>query len=279
MVLALSAVWSSGCESDSSPEPVSKEALPAKVAEAYCSGLAGCCKNAAPAFDVAACKTTVQTAINGGIAGVSANSTYDANAAGQCVEDFGNTARSCGTARVSGDACDRVFIGTVPLGGTCGESGSACAPIEGKETICEYDEADTGVCIVLLPAPHGAKGDSCTGSCLDDDYCKDSSATLEADMEPRCYRSDGLHCDSSNTCVALLAAGESCQSSLECALSTYCNTDTGFCEAKLADGSPCWDDIDCVAGNCDWSDDAADEGTCGKTAFSTNTCSGDYGWD
>lgn len=140
---------------------------------------------------------------------------FDTPAAQRCVDELSATA--CGTTPVV-SACDEVFVGQVPLGGACTESGE-CA----GSAYCEDTLACPGTCVASLP--EGA-------ACAEGGECE-----------------TGFACSAEGVCGALKATGEPCENGSECQ-THYCDDDASSCAEPpplfvKAVGEPCQFPYEC----------------------------------
>ncbi|MBI5534361.1 MAG: hypothetical protein HY898_16680 [Deltaproteobacteria bacterium] len=264
VLAALHAIGSaSGCSSDSSDsgggagaagapaQPVAQADFASKLAEAICSNVTECCGDHGYAYDSARCSTNMKTVGQESIDSGSALSgvTYDATAAGNCIWQWQAIATSCVADKdvqaALAKACNGIWVGTKPEGQPCTD-GRECAGFADGSVGCvaAAPAGDAGVaqkvCTKTAPAPHGAKGDPCGGTCepaaSGGDRCTDSEGAPAG--AKRCWVADGLFCDANKyQCTELVAQGQPCTAMAICADAAYCHA--GTCAARIAVGSPC----------------------------------------
>ena len=136
--------------------------------------------------------------------------TYDPGAAAACVAWIAEQA-CAGTTPTTNASCGRIFVGTIPVGGTCLDSGE-CAPAGPEPPVCVPTTSCgccTGTCSMVQVI---AAGGSCAGA---------------PGVIRRC--ADGQFCQTSTrTCVAVAALGQVCTSQgtqATCAPGLYCAYD------------------------------------------------------
>ncbi len=236
-LLAVVACLGTACSNDSGAKPVAQSDFEATYVEALCS-MTDCCAAyshdpLANACDERASEVRSELRTLSALPGV----TYDADAAGRCIEATRAFYSGCGAGdeQAVNDACRHVFVGTLPPGAACTES-AQCAPAAAGYARCDQAaEGATGVCFAPdSAAPHAALGGECEDTC--ETY--DEADGFCYGTQPNCYVSDGLRCDfDSSTCFAVKADGEACTDGVECA-NEYCNVN-GLCSAGPAAGEPC----------------------------------------
>jgi hypothetical protein len=206
--------------------------------------------------------------------------TYVPSAAAACVA--GIAQQPCaGTAPTSNAACGQIFVGTIPTGGTCLQSGE-CAPAGSEPPACVPTTSGAcaaGTCAMVQVA---AAGGSCAATpgvlkhCPDGQYCQSSTWTctpLAAQGQVCVFQGavatcqSGMFCAYDQTasgyrCIQRAPTGGACPlnditGAPNCAnLSDYCATGMGTagmktCAPRLSVGSSC------VAG----------AGSCVRTAY------------
>lgn len=189
--------------------------------------------------------------------------TYDEAGARTCVEAI--RTRNCdnqqSTQKALADACAKMFVGTVPAGGSCLFS-SECA--SGGTCNVEMCMGNGPCCLGVCeqkPAPVAVGGDCTTNPCVDTAYC-DAAAmppTCKArkdngdacDAQGQCK--EGQRCDvngSTPTCYLLSDRGKACNPALEAGAckryDDYCHPMDRKCVALPGDGKPCTDDGKCA---------------------------------
>ena len=242
--------------------PVPQDQLGARVAAALCAGLEACCQSRVWAFNAAHCEAAARqsAALFVGHSGTCPpETTYDAEAAGECVQQMQSIIASCGDLGTFPPAiCDLLCKATQSIGGSC-QSNTACVQPATGQAFCDFSTGQ-GVCTLV---PRGKLGDACTLTC--------ESESCGAPTTPTCYRDDGLYCAGDSTCHQLVPIGGGCPSgsgvecgdglscaggftcqpppplppigadcaeSLLCDTGAYCNA-AGVCEAKKPAGAPC----------------------------------------
>lgn len=257
-VAAIAMACSGGGQSQGGPVP--QDQLGDRVAAALCAGLKECCQSRVWAFNAAHCEAAARqsaTSFVGRSGTCPPETTYDADTAGECVQQMQSIMASCGDLGTFPPAiCDLLCKATQPIGGAC-QSDKACLQPATGQAFCDFSTGQ-GVCTLV---PRGKFGDACTLTC-----------TLEscgAPTTPTCYRDDGLYCAGDSTCHQLVPIGDGCPSGVECAkglscagdltcqlpppplpiggdcaesllcdTGAYCNT-AGVCEAQRPAGAPC----------------------------------------
>ena len=191
-------------------DSISLEDLPARIAAASCERIFRCCDATEqmqqfdnfdpPPTNQAECEATLTAlyqnfiindeALDAGRLG------YDSAAAGECVAAADGAACGGAAGGVDSEACDRVFVGQVAIGGAC-EGDDECA----GEASCE---GDPGACEALP-----ALGAPCIGPCV-----------------------SGAYCDfATSVCTTLKSNGAACDSEFECQ-SDYCDDTTMQCATE-----------------------------------------------
>lgn len=120
-VCALGAL-SGGCsgKNTNSSAAVPLDQFSTRFGSAYCDTLGPCCRAASLAYDSATCKQTATAFFQGYVADNSGK-TYDAAAAGRCLDAVEVALQSCQKLedQTTGVACANIFLGSVPVGGAC----------------------------------------------------------------------------------------------------------------------------------------------------------------
>ena len=267
-------VWGStlaanGCGSSSGSQGaaavVTLEQFGEQAVKRYCAQVGACCSELSYPFDEAGCE-----ALNGNNIVQYFNfeffpgAHYDAAAGQRCLDGIETPELGCAaSADYESADCQKVFVGSVPLGGTCSLD-EGCAEADGSATECDLpfdpnredqDPKRTGVCVLAPPAvtsPHGKLGDACGSTCIGSDLC----LTLCNDGQdcqsnvPACYSTDGLVCSEANVCAPMGVAGDPCQGSPDCATGTFCADDL-HCRPWLQEGDPCQNGLQCETNYCD----------------------------
>jgi len=269
LLAACSVLAASGCrssaESDSSAELSLLTQFEAQAVQRFCAKVSACCSELSYPFDEAGCE-----ALNGNNIVQFFNfeyfpgAHYDPAAGTRCLDGIETPLLGCSSKGDYKSAdCKQVFVGSVPLGGTCSPH-EGCATSDTARTLCDYpvqsnseypDPDRTGVCVLAPPpitGPHGKAGEACGSTCTDGGLC----ATLCAFGQPcptdlpACYVADGLVCSAANICVPQGAAGEACMGSFDCSAGTYCGMDTLRCEPLLHAGDACEHGFQCETEYC-----------------------------
>ena len=277
---------SSGGNPPASGAPVPGSMLGSALASAYCPPIATCCTSMGIASDVATCTTTLGALVDAEIKLNLDNPkiAYDAAAARRCVEAYRAASSACTDRALShqvNQACQKVFMGTVPPGGGCASSAECVPPAAG------YVSCDTAVCVVQTDSfgtssVHAKVGEPCSGTCSGDENSSSCSGTAStgAPAAGSCWVEDGLFCGTDNTCQAAPKIGQPCGNynyceaagfcqGAVCAADTatgectygegclptsYCDTTTAspfHCAPRKANGEACNDDSECVGGQCE----------------------------
>ncbi|HEX3853989.1 MAG TPA: hypothetical protein VHW01_23660 [Polyangiaceae bacterium] len=152
--------------------------------------------------------------------------------------------------------CDQLVVGTLPVGASCTDDG-ACAAPPGGTASCMLDASGApGTCqIGTPPMTRGTNGDACSASCVEGDGCDFANGPT---LNVACYNTDGLYCSAELTCAALLAVGQRCRSTTDCAAALYCAEDTsqnaagvvGMCALLKENGTPCLTGMECLSHAC-----------------------------
>lgn len=269
----------SGCEDNGGPGdgPVAFEdycaayaAMACDVAE-RCDCLGGYSVDLCLTYERMQCQDDVEDPVRSGLR------TYDAGAAGRCLDGLWDVAHDC---VIDGNdeypsACDSMLQGTVAETGACDgdgdclpglecwndacvrmpTTGQACLPGEGcasghycgQDGLCHGYQGHGG------PCPEGDL------ACASDLYCDDRVGTCEpylATNESCAHASwacaDDLYCSDAagEVCRPYPGAGGDCADSYStCADGYYCGADD-LCHAQLPDGSPCTGWEECRSEEC-----------------------------
>ena len=245
------------------------EDLPEAYASTICDNIGPCCQQEGLTHDAAQCRAMIAGLMSQIVGQVQSGKVkYDGSAAGQCLQAAKPRVAACDL-NLEIAACDTVFTGTVPEGGSCTDSEECIAPA-GAETDC-----DNGICVV---EKRGVAGDTCKWTCEENQTSTICSGS-GADTGARCFVNDGLYCDGttevctqqhalgatgcgfdddacvagayceSDTCVAQIAVGGACSGFGSCVDSAYC--DNGTCAAQKPIGSSCTSSTECLDGGCE----------------------------
>jgi len=257
-------------------ERVPLEALPERMADAGCRGIAECCNAAAIPFDLATCKATAKARFALGLMDQStATIRYDARAAAACVTAYGEYFAHCIVGESVATVCTRIYTGAVALGEACTDP-YECAPVEAGTVRCLFDsESARGVCAPpsSYAEVHGRLGDACVGSCGREDCALPVPREGDPPPTPFCYAEDGLYCDyEQKICLPLAAVGSSCQVT-PCVSGAFCSRDL-VCTAPLTDGADCLGNRQCSSGRCVRAVDEPARATCGRLSLATPAACG-----
>jgi hypothetical protein len=235
---------------------------------AFCKAVRSCCAAAgSPAEPLADCESEFDRQLP--LVALVTKGTLVADRAklGACIARLDEQSRTC----VPTDyACGSVFSGTLAEGAAC-ERADECSRSAGQSIACVKTSvtADSGpksgVCRVI---PIGKRGDACAQSCSTGNSCSSTISTFESDpVLTLCREDDGLYCDSTRHCAALVADGAPCSDS-GCASASHCS---GVCTPRKAEGGTCASFAECRAGL------GCANGSCAATPFATaKLCRGDY---
>jgi hypothetical protein len=232
--------------------PVSENGFAAAFTSTFCDSIADCCRQTG--YDPSSCRTTLAPQMTAllNLRLSSPNVVYDETASANCLNAYRSAFVACTDQELHAQiasACEPVFRGTVPVGGTCAESYECATPASGRV------RCDTGVCTENSDtdpwdSDHAVAGEACGGTCSGDDGSVGCEGTNLSAGTALCWVQDGLYC-SNNVCVALPAIGRPCGNSNYCVVDGHC--ESGTCVADIAAG-PCNSDDDCVnTSYCDFS--------------------------
>ncbi|MEO6603341.1 MAG: hypothetical protein ABIQ16_25885, partial [Polyangiaceae bacterium] len=181
-------------------------------------------------------------------------------------------------------ACQRVFVGLVPVGGAC-KSVDECAVPESGHVSCEFvgsSSVGEGKCaldITSSPAValHGKQGEACAASCASTSCGGVSPSAPGGGSTTTCFASEGLYCSEPGICEPVLEDGQACRY-FGCKQESYCAA-AGTCAPKKPDGVTCSESSECLAHQCAYPDDmiASGTGTCGVPSLANEkTCAGNF---
>lgn len=239
-----------GSTSGTSSGPVPQSQFPARFESAVCDNIGSCCQSGGYKYDAAGCKSVLDQ--NFGQLFSSKNTVYSASAAGPCIDSVSAAFASCkGFDGVSADACQKVFIGTQPAGGSC-TSSTECKPVANAEVYCNHPlgaggqaGSGQGTCTVK---PRGKKGDGCDETCTENGNVTGCSSSggggagggggAPPSGNATCYTNDGLYCAGNGVCTELSPIGQACTSYNSCVDGAYCDSNN-TCAKKKAAGSSC----------------------------------------
>lgn len=242
----------------------------------YCDLYLPCCGARGLPTDGRACRALFDTPAG--------RPKYDAAAGAACLAGLEQAASSsaglCDGLEREPAACGRAFGGEAAPGSTCAVDNDCPTPAAGEArcTAVTVAGAELRKCQVQLAGQQGSA--PCVGTVVAGVVNYDS--LTGTDVAPEAYlcdRAAGLRCGG-GTCVRLLAEGEACDLSgdcadvafcdvnlgtcaarkpvgatcggqaLECAAGAFCDEAALACAAELADGAACADNVQCQSGNC-----------------------------
>jgi hypothetical protein len=306
-VLALLGGACSGKSTTSETGSVPLAQFPSLFSAALCDTIAPCCTAASVPYDSATCKRTATLFFQQYVDESSGPSTtYDAAAAGTCVDALKTALQSCSkfTDETTGAACSHIFVGSVPVSGAC-KADSECA-----SGSCAFDQTDptgqAGVCVAAPGGTHAKAGAACNGDCVISNGSTDCSSSGNAGDSPgasgSCYASDGLFCSSlTKVCTALAPVGAACEpqgcvagafcnggtcaaqrdsgpcsDADACSAKSYCDFTTSQCLPKKADGAACDRSSQCLNDECTDGNTVPGETNCASSDVATpKMCAGD----
>lgn len=263
-VLALGSLSAAaGCSAKNDTRQADLQQFETEAVQRFCARVSACCNEMSYPFDEAGCEK-----LNGNNITqffnlqAFAGSHIDPVAAKRCLDGIETPELGCSAQGDYQSAdCQNVFVGSVPLGGTCSLSEGCAKTPGGDATTCNFPHSNdedpdpdrTGVCVLNPPLtePHGNAGDACSSTC-DSGFCStlcSADETCPTDLAT-CYIADGLFCSQANTCVSVGAAGDPCNGSPECGPGTYCDLDLTRCQPLLQAGAPCHDGLQCETAYC-----------------------------
>jgi hypothetical protein len=207
-----------------------------------CAEFSDCCKAAGRPSDGAQCR-----AFYGAFAPATG---YDQSAATACLDEVRATGgNKCEEISGNTPSCNKVFqsSGTKKPGETC-ETDSDCAPPDAGEATCVSNYVNGATIQQCQTQLVGKVGSSPCVATIDGNTSFSSNGEQIPASGYTCSLADGLACDdASQACTALGAVGEPCASGFyECVSGAYCAL--GTCKPRVALGSPCTTDRDCVEG-------------------------------
>jgi hypothetical protein len=226
------------------PSGVAQEEFVAKYVDAFCGTIGSCCSSAMVPFDRDACVAAEARDAQVKLDDTNALRKYDPAGAARCIDVTRSTFASCATSDRTTiewtNVCERIYVGTVLLGGAC-RSERDCAPSDQGPVWCAVDQTAPPVppmpiCVV---DPPGLAGEPCLG-----EGPRDTSVPFP---HHTCTR--GFYCDTTNRCVPKLKQGAACPLSWECEESLSCHN--VVCEPLLDLGAPCDSDMQCSSTACD----------------------------
>ena len=296
---------SGGCsgKNTSSSAAVPLDQFSTRFGTAYCDSIAPCCSAASLAYDSATCKQTATAFFQAYVADNNGK-TYDAAAAGRCLDAVEEALRACQKFedQTTGAACANLFVGSIPVGGACKDD-TDCA----NGGSCGSDPNNSGGGLVCLAqagtTTHAKAGEGCNGNCTSSDGVTEcsGSAVGSSGVAGICYASDGLYCSQTQVCTPLAQIGEACESGGcvtgafcdagtcaaqrdsgscsdaqdACSANSFCDITSGQCTPKKAAGAVCNQSSDCLSDECSASASATGQSTCAASgAASLMSCAG-----
>ena len=243
--------------------PPDQSSTAAKLAQAACAPVTGCCQSAGMKFDVTRCVEEFTNYLQPIVdAERCRGNDYDPMAVEQCANALEANAKLCDAGDGSGlEVCERIITGPETPGAPC-QDDLHCHAGPGKIARCDALNIYQSTCIVT---ELGSLGSACdVGSyyehgCGDGLWCSSgycakfvqspvggSCAWGGADCDATGY------CDYNNVCVARRGAGETCDTSFKSCKSGLTCLPNGLCGG--ATGSACTFDEECtgscVSGKC-----------------------------
>ena len=245
--------------------PVAEAEFIGQLPRALCQALAPCCAEAGRPMKSSVCRQIVAALATDMQA---PDTTYDPTAAQECLTALA-AIEICDETAINDESCNRVYAGTVALGGAC-DSDSQCAPQADGEATCDLMEQ---VCIVTK---RGSNGDPCSATCESQGNgwaCSGTGATpgLAEHTEVECWLDDGLYC-SVDGCAALGVSGEDCSNGGRCAAGTYCDMTTRVCTEAASIGEACATTGSMVDGSCDAGTYCTTNGVCAAQKADGESC-------
>lgn len=264
-------------KSSANLETVDANQFVGEATEAICSGISECCRDASFDYDAEGCLVNTGEALSHLFPTPGGAIEYDAEMAAECVRESYHRASACEYPNVRTAPCNRVMVGTLPLGSPCTHD-SECASPDGGEPKCS-----AGADQVCLAARRGAAGDSCQGTCKDEGFqliCAGGGGVPEDFSWIRCFVDDGLFCggEDDRVCQPLLSPGDPCDAlaadaSLSCTQDAYCDLGDAVCDPRVSLGEPC----QVAAGNpCEVGGYCSPDRVCAERQFDGATCVGGF---
>jgi hypothetical protein len=212
----------------SSVEPVPKEQMAARLADAVCQASAPCCEPTGAVYDAEQCRRFMLENWQKHLASVQG---YDGEAAARCLEDVNEVARGCNAAHdevAAVPSCAQAFQDATKLrktGESCNDDAD-CAHSERGIAFCYRggDTSEGGRCALETPPRRAA-------TC----YLPGGSKTDEVEFS-NCSADPDLRCNpETGTCGPRAQAGETCAAHHDCAGSALCHAD----KCTSTTGKPC----------------------------------------
>jgi hypothetical protein len=236
--------------------PIAAADYCAAKANAYCGVLLTCCQQAGFPTDSGKCHDAMLASCQSEVSSKqAAGRTYDAKAAGICLGGLPNMISGCklsstsATATTVSDACDRIWVGSVPVGGACGSTSECAASPDGAKVTCSTppvagDGGTTGgsKCLVQPVAKLGEPCGTVTGG---------TTSYVSCETGLSCQYVAGTDGGvGASRCVQLGDVGAACQSRSSCKTGLRCDAATQKCAQPATVGATCTqnDTSSCVSG-------------------------------
>ena len=244
----------------SSSDPPTAATFLGRIAKSFCDSLQPCCASAGLRFDDAACEVLLSHGFGFDPSQVGNGVAFDSGAGQRCIDDLLTETMGCTANLKYGlSDCDQLLVGTLPVGASCTDV-KACAAPPGQTAACIFDATGVnGTCQLGMPQmTHGASGDACAATCIEGDGCDFANGNPTVNVA--CFDVDGLYCSDALSCAPLLAVGEPCRTTADCATGTYCAEDgslpsaagvIGACATLKENGTPCLIGTECLSHACD----------------------------
>jgi hypothetical protein len=214
--------------------------------EAFCTLARTCCDSAGRDLTaLRACERDVSETLEVSTLVDAGSVEVDAARLADCVAAYQHAAVTCTLDEIV-TACRGVLRGTVVDGGPCRDVLECQRENGAKICLKNRDGAvdpDLGKC---TPAPRGASGTACAGSCPVGHDCSTTSSYPD-DTSPLslCYEEDGLFCPLGDACAPIVGDGESCSWNEACGSDGFC---LSTCSSRGHTGDVCQYNYGCVEG-------------------------------
>jgi len=199
---------------------VSADDFPTRFADGWCGLLLRCCQASGGAA-MGACEADIAaSSVAIGVQAAAGGATWDASAAGRCLDAIAHAdcgATNAATLRDLLDSCDDTWRGVIPPGGAC-QTYAACAEPAVSAGASGGASCVNSVCVQVVRQPAGA---TCNGTTMTCDpfagACVSGTCTALPGPGQACTGScsPGSRC-TANVCVSLLAFGATCAADNEC---------------------------------------------------------------
>jgi hypothetical protein len=221
--------------------PIPENQLVDELVAAICAGMHACCAGLAYTFDEGSCGVSVREHYDRLLAAHSDVVGYDSIMVGDCVRASRERAAACEYPDSETHPCNRILVGTRPLGSRC-RANEECARPPNGEPEC------VGPDLMCVANVRGGPGDSCVQTCTLDGSTvscgelRAGAGRQEDYTRVRCWTNDGLRCADDATCQPVIEIGAECSLALGgayCVHAGYCDPATRACEPRLAVGVDC----------------------------------------